>query len=160
MPSLHTRRWFMCDGLRMIWLVTRRELHDQFRDWRILFPLLVLTLSFPLLMNEVAKQAVSFFARYGTMLIADRLVLFSVLIICFFPITISLVVALESFVGEKERGTIEPLLSSPLENWHLYFGKLLVGIITPLTASYLSVGLYLTMVSRQHLHMPTPYSLV
>lgn len=149
----------MCDGLRMIWLVTRRELHDQFRDWRILFPLLVLTLSFPLLMNEVAKQAVSFFARYGTMLIADRLVPFSVLIIGFFPITISLVVALESFVGEKERGTIEPLLSAPLENWHLYFGKLLVGVLTPLVASYASIAFYLGMVSRQHLQMPTPYTL-
>ena len=124
----------MIDDLRMIWLVAGRELRDQFRDWRILFPLFVLTVSFPFLMNEVARQAVAFFARYGTNLIADRLVPFSVLIIGFFPITISLVVALESFVGEKERGTIEPLLSSPLGNAHLYFGKLLIGVLTPLNA--------------------------
>ena len=78
-------------------------------------------------MNEVARQAVAFFARFGTTLIADRLVPFSILIIGFFPITISLVVALESFVGEKERGTIEPLLNAPLKDWHLYCGKLLVG---------------------------------
>ena len=150
----------MIDDLRTIWLVARRELRDQLRDWRILFPLVLLTLSFPFLMNEVAGQAVGFFARYRTTLIADRLIPFSVLIIGFFPITISLVVALESFVGEKERGTIEPLLSAPLENWQLYCGKLLVGIVTPLTASYLSIGLYLAMVSRQQLHMPDTYSLV
>ena len=79
--------------------MAQRELRDQFRDWRILFPLIVLTLSFPFLMNEVAGQAVSFFARYGTNLIADRLIPFSVLIIGFFPITISLVVALEVLCG-------------------------------------------------------------
>lgn len=150
----------MVENARTIWLVARRELRDQLRDWRILFPLALLTLTFPFLMNEVAGQAVGFFARYRTTLIADRLIPFSMLIIGFFPITISLVVALEAFVGEKERGTIEPLLSAPIENWHLYCGKLLVGIITPLTASYLSIGLYLAMVSRQQLHMPDTYSLV
>ncbi len=150
----------MREDLRMIWLVARRELRDQVRDWRILFPLILLTLSFPFLMNEVAGQAVGFFARYRTTLIAERLIPFSILIIGFFPITVSLVVALESFVGEKERGTIEPLISAPVENWHLYFGKLLVGTITPLTASYVSIGLYLAMVSRQSLRMPDGYSLV
>ena len=144
----------MRNDLRLTWLVARRELRDQFRDWRILVPLSVLTLSFPFLMNQVAHEAVGFFAKYGTTLIADRLIPFSVLIIGFFPITISLVVALESFVGEKERGTIEPLLSAPLENSHLYFGKLLIGVLTPLTASYISIALYLAMVSHQRLHMP------
>lgn len=149
----------MLADLQMIWLVARRELRDQFRDWRILTPLLVLTLSFPVLMNEVAREAVGFFARYGTTLIADRLVPFSVLIIGFFPITISLVVALESFVGEKERGTIEPLLSAPIKNRHLYFGKLLIGIFTPLAASYASIAFYLVLVSRQRLQMPGIYTL-
>jgi uncharacterized membrane protein SpoIIM required for sporulation/ABC-type transport system involved in multi-copper enzyme maturation permease subunit len=149
----------MRKDLQMIWLVTQRELRDQLRDWRILSPLIVLTLSFPFLMNEVAYQAVAFFAKYGTTLIADRLVPFSVLIIGFFPITVSLVVALESFVGEKERGTIEPLLSSPMKDWHLYSGKVLVGVVTPLIASYSSIALYLFMVSHQHLQMPSFYTL-
>lgn len=150
----------MREGARIIWLIARRELRDQLRDWRILLPLALLTLSFPFLMNEAAGQAVAFFARYRTPLIAERLIPFSVLIIGFFPITISLVVALESFVGEKERGTIEPLLSTPVENWQLYCGKLIVGIITPLVASYASIGIYLAMVSRQQLHMPSLMTLV
>ncbi len=150
----------MLDDLRMIWLIASRELRDQFRDWRILSPLIILTLSFPVLMNEVAREAVAFFAKYGTNLIADRLVPFSILIIGFFPITISLVVALESFVGEKERGTIEPLLSAPFKNWHLYFGKLLVGILTPLVASFSSIAFYLVMVSHQHLQMPGAGTLI
>lgn len=137
-----------------VWLVTKRELRDQLRDWRILFPLIVLTLIFPLLMNEVARSAVEFVGRYGGTLLVDRLVPFSVLIIGFFPITVSLVVALESFVGEKERGTIEPLLSTPLKDWHMYVGKLMIGVLTPLTASLIAVGLYLIIVSRQDIQMP------
>src|SRR5512141_1016160 len=159
MPRRPMGRQSVREDLRMVWLVARRELRDQLRDWRILFPLGVLTLAFPFLMNEVAGQAVSFFAKYGTNLIADRLIPFSVLIIGFFPITISLVVALESFVGEKERGTIEPLLSAPLANSHLYFGKLLIGVATPLAASYISIGLYLAMVWHNGLTMPTPATL-
>ncbi|MBK7449280.1 MAG: ABC transporter permease subunit [Anaerolineales bacterium] len=63
-------------------------------------------------------------------------------------------VALESFVGEKERGTIEPLLTAPFDDWQLYFGKLLVGIITPLVASYSSIGIYLLLILRRGLSMP------
>jgi len=144
----------MTRDLHYIVLLAERELRDQLRDWRILLPLAILTGTFPFLMKEVAAQAVMFFARFGTTLIAYRLIPFSVLIIGFFPITISLVVALESFVGEKERGTIEPLLNAPLKNWHLYCGKLIVGTIAPLTASYLSIGLYLLMVAAEGLQLP------
>lgn len=149
----------MFSKLGPVWLVARRELRDQFRDWRVLVPMVILTLCFPFLMNEFAKQTVDFLNQYNANLILDRLVPFSIMIIGFFPITVSLVVALESFVGEKERGTIEPLLSAPLDDWQLYFGKLLVGVSTPLIASYLSIGLYMIMVSRQNLNMP-PFSVM
>ncbi|MBT7073706.1 MAG: ABC transporter permease subunit, partial [Anaerolineae bacterium] len=127
---------------------------DQFRDWRILFPLLILTFIFPPLMNVVAGRAVSFAHQYGGELILDRLVPFSILIIGFFPVTVSLVVALESFVGEKERGTIEALLGTPFLDWQLYLGKFLVGVIFPLLASYSSIAFYLFMVKKQDLALP------
>lgn len=149
----------MFNKLNLIWLVAGRELRDQFRDWRVLTPMVILVLCFPVLMNEFAKQTVDFLNQYNANLILDRLVPFSIMIIGFFPITISLVVALESFVGEKERGTIEPLLSAPLDDWQLYFGKLLVGVATPLIASYLSIAFYLVMISRQELTIP-PFSVM
>lgn len=144
----------MFSKLRLVWLVAGRELRDQFRDWRVLAPMLTLTLCFPFLMNEFARQTVDFLNQYNANLILDRLVPFSIMIIGFFPITVSLIVALESFVGEKERGTIEPMLSAPLDDWQLYFGKLLVGVATPLMASYVSIALYIFMASRLQLQMP------
>ena len=139
----------MFNKLGPVWLVARRELRDQFRDWRVILPMVILVFCFPILMNEFSKEAVRFLNQYNTNFILERLVPFSILIIGFFPITVSLVVALESFVGEKERGTIEPLLCAPLDNWQLYFGKLLVGVVTPLAASYLSIALYLVLATQQ-----------
>jgi ABC-type Na+ efflux pump permease subunit len=45
------------DDLSMTWLVASRELRDQLRDWRIIFPMVVLTLIFPLLADLGAKAA-------------------------------------------------------------------------------------------------------
>jgi uncharacterized membrane protein SpoIIM required for sporulation/ABC-type transport system involved in multi-copper enzyme maturation permease subunit len=139
-----------------VWIVARRELKDQLRDWRVLFPLIVLTTVFPFLMMMVASGVIDFVNQYGADLVIDSMVPFSILLIGFFPNTISLVVALETFVGEKERGTIEPLLSSPMLDWQIYLGKLVIGALTPLIASYLAITLYLVMVTRLDLNMPSP----
>jgi uncharacterized membrane protein SpoIIM required for sporulation/ABC-type transport system involved in multi-copper enzyme maturation permease subunit len=130
-------------SLRPVWIITRREVHDQFRDWRIIFPVVILTIFFPGLMNFTAQQAVSFVERYGAPLIAERLIPFLLMIVGFFPISVSLVIALESFVGEKERRSIEPLLGSPLTDGQLYLGKLLAAMVPPLLASYLGIAVYL-----------------
>ncbi len=142
-----------------IWMVARREFIDQFRDWRIVVPMLLLITIFPFVADDTTRQAIEFMNRNGGDLILDRLVPFMVLVIGFFPLSFTLVVALESFVGEKERGTIEPLLSSPLEDAHLYLGKLLVGITTPLVFSYASILIYLLLISRRDVALPDEYIL-
>ncbi|MEZ0397017.1 MAG: stage II sporulation protein M [Anaerolineales bacterium] len=144
------------DELRMAWLVARRELHDQFRDWRVIVPMVFLTLFFPFLMNATAKAALDFAAQYGTPLVAERLVPFFMMVVGFFPITVSLVIALESFVGEKERGTIEPLLSSPLKDWQLYLGKLVAASTVPIMTAYLGIGVYLISLSIRRIPFPDP----
>jgi uncharacterized membrane protein SpoIIM required for sporulation/ABC-type transport system involved in multi-copper enzyme maturation permease subunit len=143
-----------------IWMIARREFTDQFRDWRIVVPMFVLVTLFPFIADDTTRQAVNFMNRFGGDLILDNLIPFVVLVIGFFPLSFTLVVALESFVGEKERGTIEPLLSSPLEDNHLYLGKLLVGITTPLVFSFVSIGIYLILVSRRNVEFPTVYMLL
>lgn len=130
-------------SLRRALIITRREVRDQFRDWRVIFPVLTLTVFFPGLMNFTAQQAVNFVSRYGAPIIAERLIPFLLMVVGFFPISFSLVIALESFVGEKERKSIEPLLSSPLTDLELYLGKLLAAMVPSLLASYLGITVYL-----------------
>lgn len=146
-------------NLEAIWMIARREFIDQFRDWRIVVPMLLLISLFPFIADDTTRQAINFMNRFGGDLILDNLIPFVVLVIGFFPLSFTLVVALESFVGEKERGTIEPLLSSPLDDKHLYLGKLLVGIATPLVFSYASIGIYLILVARRAVEFPSAYML-
>jgi len=138
----------------MAWLVAWRELHDQLRDWRIIFPMVVLTLILPFLADLGAQAAITFTTQYGTPLIAARLVPFLLLVVGYFPITVSLVIALESFVGEKERGTIEPLLVTPLKDWQLFMGKLIAGTAAPLVTSYLGITVYMIGLYFQHIPFP------
>ncbi len=144
------------NSLQMVWLVAWRELRDQLRDWRIIIPMFILTAILPFLANAGARAAMNFASQYGTPLIAERLVPFLLLVVGFFPVTVSLVIALEAFVGEKERGTIEPLLVSPLEDWQIYMGKLLAGTVAPLITSYLGIGFYLIGLLFQNIPIPDP----
>jgi len=143
---MHDRLRF--DALKPALIVARREIRDQFRDWRVIFPILALTMFFPALMNFTARQAVNYVQQYGANLIADRFIPFLLMIVGFFPISISLVIALESFAGETERHSIEPLLSSPLTDWQLYLGKLLASLVPPVLGSYLGITVYLVGVYR------------
>ena len=139
----------MLRDLRPALVITRREIRDQFRDWRIIFPIIVLTLFFPALMNFVAEQLLEFMQEYEAPIIGDRLVPFLLMAVGFFPLSVSLVIALESFVGEKERRSIEPLLSSPLTDFQIYIGKLIAVMVPPLLASFLGISVYLLGVYRQ-----------
>jgi len=139
----------MLRKIQPAFIITRREVRDQFRDWRIILPILALTIFFPGLMNFTAEKVIGYVQKFDVPLIGDRLIPFLLMIVGFFPISVSLVIALESFVGEKERRSIEPLLSTPLMDWQLYVGKLLAVFIPPLLASYIGIGVYLFAIYHQ-----------
>lgn len=146
----------MLDDLGTALVITRREIRDQLRDWRIIFPILGLTIFFPFLMNFTASQMIRFVSQYGGNIIGERLVPFLMMIVGFFPISVSMVIALETFVGEKERGSIEPLLNTPLKDWQLYLGKLLSATVPPLFASYLGMGVYSAGLILSGIPLPEP----
>jgi sodium transport system permease protein len=54
--------------------------------------------------------------------------------------------AIDLFTGEKERGTIETLLTAPIARWKILVGKMSVVVISGLLASSLSLlGLYISI---------------
>lgn len=150
----------MIADLKTALIVTRREVRDQFRDWRILLPVVTLTIFFPVLMEFTARQAIGFVEQYGAPIIGERLVPFLLMIVGFFPISVSLVIALESFVGEKERRSIEPLLNCPLSDRALYMGKLLAALVPPLSASYMGILVYLASLYFRINWQPDPVLLI
>lgn len=150
----------LADAIRPALFVARREIRDQFRDWRIIFPVVALTLIFPFIMNWTASQILNFVSEYGAGLVGERLVPFLLMIVGFFPISVSLIVALDSFVGEKERASIEPLLNSPLKDWQLYLGKMISSTVPPLLSSYLGMTVYLIGLAINGIPWPEPVMLV
>lgn len=54
--------------------------------------------------------------------------------------------AIDLFTGEKERGTIETLLTTPVSRWKFLIGKMLVIILSGLMASFFALlGLFLSI---------------
>ncbi|MEQ8672925.1 MAG: stage II sporulation protein M [Aggregatilineales bacterium] len=143
--SDQTTRWAtFTTTMQNALIITRREVRDSFRDWRILAPIFILTFLFPFLAQFVAARFSAWLTGFGAELIGERTIPFLLMIVGFFPISISLVIALETFVGEKERRSLEPLLSTPLTNTELYIGKTLSAMIPPLISSYGGMAVYLT----------------
>ena len=141
-------------------IVTRREVRDSFRDWRIIAPIVILTFLFPFLAQFVAARFSAFVEGYGADIIGERTIPFLLMIVGFFPISISLVIALETFVGEKERRSLEPLLSTPLTNTELYIGKMLSSMIPPLLTSFGGMAVYLLSLLLGELEWRPPAMLI
>lgn len=54
-----------------------------------------------------------------------------------FPVTIPSILAAASIVGEKEAGTLEPLLATPIRTWELLLGKALASALPAITLTWL-----------------------
>ena len=120
-------------SLHSIATITRREVRETLSDWRIVLPVLLLTLLLPQLLVVASRLVIRFVDDPA--LIAS-LVPFAALLVGFVPSSFSLITALESFVGERERNSLESLLAMPLDDRDLFLGKLCSALFTPLIASY------------------------
>src|SRR5579859_6833360 len=102
-------------------LVAMRDLHDAAGDLRLALAMGGLALAVPL----VSAGGIRALAAYGggVNAIVERLSVVGAFFVVFLPASFSLVLALESFVGERERATLEVLLSTPLREAEIYAGK-------------------------------------
>ena len=63
------------------------------------------------------------------------------------PLMVAAIVGAESFVGEKERHTLEGLLYTPATDLELYAGKVLAGAVPAVIAAFLNFGIYAVVVN-------------
>ncbi len=63
------------------------------------------------------------------------------------PLMVAAIVGAESFVGEKERHTLEGLLYTPATDLELYTGKVLAGAVPAVIAAFLNFGIYSVVVN-------------
>ncbi|HXF69186.1 MAG TPA: ATP-binding cassette domain-containing protein [Thermoflexus sp.] len=149
--SQDLRRW-----IRGTWAVFRRDILDILRDWRMVTPLVLLLFVFPVLSLLSARGAAYYVSQFGAQLVGERLLPFLALATGFLPLTVCLVIPLETFVGEKERRTMEPLLAAPLGDLQLYIGKGAAAMVVPTATSLLGLMLYLLILTFRGAWRPDP----
>jgi uncharacterized membrane protein SpoIIM required for sporulation/ABC-type Na+ efflux pump permease subunit len=113
--------------------ITRREVKETMSDWRIVLPVLLLTLLLPQLLVAASRLVIRYVEDPA---LVTGLVPFAALLVGFVPSSFSLITALESFVGERERNSLESLLAMPLNDRDLFLGKLCSALFAPLLASF------------------------
>lgn len=127
----------------MIMTIVHREVKDTVSDWRIMIPMFLLAFLLPFTLAVGARQFIKLADEEG---LAFWLLPFGVLLVGFIPSSFSLITALESFVGERERNSLEALLATPISDNDLYIGKLIASLVAPLTSSYVAIAVFVVMV--------------
>ncbi|HET7419149.1 MAG TPA: stage II sporulation protein M [Candidatus Dormibacteraeota bacterium] len=116
-----------------------RDLRDAVSELRLIVAMAALTLAIPIGSGSGVRALAAF---GGGTAVVNRLSLVGAFFVVFIPASFSLVLALESFVGERERTTLEVLLSTPLREAEIYAGKVAAVLIVSLTLCYSGLIVY------------------
>jgi uncharacterized membrane protein SpoIIM required for sporulation len=140
-------------SINTIRTIARREVTDTLSDWRILAPMFILSFILPELLIAAAGFAIDFVGDPNTIVL---LVPFAMLLVGFIPASFSLITALETFVGERERNSLEALLAMPITDGALYLGKLVSSLLPPLLSSCVAMSVFAISLrfSRPDLFVP------
>src|SRR5437762_13055496 len=114
-------------------LVAARDLRDAISELRLIAAMVALTLAIPIATGSGVRALAAF---GGGTAVVNRLSLVGAFFVVFIPASFSPVLALESFVGERERTTLEVLLSTPLREAEIYAGKMAAVLGVSLALCY------------------------
>ncbi len=119
--------------------ILQKELRDYRRNRFVIYTMAFLPLTFiaaPIVQLFTIKASIgsaTFDARIG-------LTLLYMLIL---PAVIPSVLSAYSVVGEREQGTLEPLLTTPIHREELLVGKALAALLPTLVVAYVIFGIFL-----------------
>ena len=125
----------------LVALVARRDLRESTSDARLFIAMTSLTFVIPLLAAGGVTVAANVLGPGGRG-ITERLIEVGAFFVVFLPASFSLVLALESFSGERERNTLETLFATPLRESEIYLGKIAAVILPSLALSYAALVSY------------------
>jgi uncharacterized membrane protein SpoIIM required for sporulation len=114
-------------------LVAGRDLRDAVSELRLVLAMVALTVAIPI-GSAIGIRGLAYFG--GGTAVVNRLSLVGAFFVVFIPASFSLVLALESFVGERERTTLEVLVSTPLKEAEIYAGKVAAVLAVSLGLCY------------------------
>ena len=123
--------------------VVRKELRDYRRKRSIIVTMTVLPILF--LIQPVVTVFLTSPSDSGATL--DKTLVVSLLYLLLIPAVTPATLAAYTVVGEREQGTLEPLLTTPLRQQEFIVGKATAVMIPSLALSYTVFGLFLAAVA-------------
>jgi ABC-2 type transport system permease protein len=122
--------------------VIRKELRDYRRKRSIVVTMSILPCIF--LINPVLTIFLTSASTASSAL--DKTVSISLIFFLVIPVIMPSTLAAYSVVGEREQGTLEPLLTTPIRRQELILGKAAAVMIPTVALSYVVFGLFLAVV--------------
>jgi ABC-2 type transport system permease protein len=119
--------------------ILQKELRDYRRNRFVIYTMSFLPLVF------IAAPMVQIFAIKvaATSALFDAHIGISLLYMLILPAIIPSVLSAYSVVGEREQGTLEPILSTPIHREEFLIGKALAALLPTLAVAYVIFGLFL-----------------
>jgi ABC-type transport system involved in multi-copper enzyme maturation permease subunit len=122
--------------------IARKEFRDYRRNRFVVFTMAVAPLVF-ISVTLISILTIPAGPPSGAL---DTTVGLSMLFMLLVPAVVPATVAAYTVVGEREQGTLEPLLTTPVTNQELLVGKALAALVPTLAISYAIFGLVLACV--------------
>jgi ABC-type Na+ efflux pump permease subunit len=132
----------MRTGISRIGAVVRKELTEFRRNRFILSTMAVLPVLF--LVSPTATILASKAAADSQKL--DNQVGLSLMFLMLIPVFLPATIAANSVVGEREQGTLEPVLTTPISREELVIGKAVANLIPAVALAYVVFGVFLAVV--------------
>ncbi len=130
------------NSMQSAWLIAKRQMLEALRDRSTLImtgfllviqAVVMLSLLQPLAQGHLSpKEAVS----TGTLMV------FGLLYVGLLPVTPAVGIASGVFAGDKERGSLTPLLVTPLSNTAIFAGKVLGAVLPALIYAFIGIMVY------------------
>jgi len=125
---------------RRIWAVARKELREYRRNRSVLVAVGIFPLVFliqPVIAVFLAPEAASGQIRYGN----ELLYLLGI------PILVPASLAAHAITGERQQGSLEPVLTTPITREEFILGKALAVLLPSLAIAYIVYGVFLALVA-------------
>lgn len=120
--------------------VARKEMRDYRRKRSIVVTMAI----FPIIF--LIEPVLTIFLLPASTSNLDHYVILPLLYMLLIPVIVPSTLAAYTVVGEREQGTLEPLLTTPIRTMELILGKAAAVMIPSVTLSYVVFGLFLAAV--------------
>ncbi len=126
---------------KRLWALMQKEWREAFKNKMVVFGVAALPVFFlgvsVYLMTQFGEEA----GAVGRAVLLNNALMYFLLM----PMIIPLAIAVYSVVGEKEQGSLEPLLATPLTDLEIFAGKALAAVLPALAITWAAFGIYVLM---------------